>query len=956
MIFFLQFLFIFCSGYIIFYLFSQQLLTYDKRIIMKKITNFLKAFACITCFTVLINSVTAQPWPPFGMSGDGSEDDPYQITTITQLAQLATFVNAGNGPSTTNKYYKLMNDVAYTYSISAGWSPIGNNQTIGATFRGNFDGNGKKVYNIMINQVSTLYIGLFGYVFGANIHNLGIETCDIKGDMHVGGLVGRADNSSIENCYVNGSVTGYRYVGGLVGFITDSSIISNSYADGIVSGSRDIGGFIGSNYGTVHTSYSGGVVYDNDYQAGGFVGANYYQIVNCYATGNVAGTGTHIGGFAGASKEGIISYCYATGDVTGTTILTDHIGGFTGINSASLFNCVAANNTVTGGVSHVNRIAGSDIGKLFNNYAYEDMLVNGTTVFGGTHDNVNGENKPMATLESFNFYNTGSYWYNNIPWSIDTVDNPFESWKICDGETLPFLQWEGIDCAPLPPDTCYFYAYGGDGSQNNPYQIYYPCQLADLATFVNSGNGAQTLNKYFKLMNDIDLLAYSTGQGWEPIGGSGVSYTNFHFQGNFDGNRKVISNLKINRNTLGIVGLFGNISNATIHDLGIENCDITGCGNVGSLIGSALYSIVKNCYAIGNVTGIEYSIYWVHTGGLVGLNFDSSIDSCYTICNVIGAYMCGGLVGHIGLSAIINNCYATGTVTGTGAEIDNEIGGLAGFSAGIISNCYATGTVKGTVYASYIGGLVGAGGTSSGIISNCYATGTVKGTAYASFIGGLVGLCSGGIIRNCVVTNDTVAGVASNINRIVGINVYGGVLSNNYAYENMLVNGALVFGGTHNNVNGEDKSMSTLMSFNFYNTGSYWYNNSAWSIDIVQNPNKIWKICDTQTLPFFQWEGINCSKGGLPHSESDKEDYPAEQNGNHLLIIAPNPTSDIITVSTTGEMQQIEVFDITGRLIKSQTFASEQITFDTSIFPKGIYIVQARLKEGGVQRGKLVVK
>jgi hypothetical protein len=53
-----------------------------------------------------------------------------------------------------------------------------------------------------------------------------------------------------------------------------------------------------------------------------------------------------------------------------------------------------------------------------------------------------GISTPMPTLMSFNFYNTGSKWFNHIPWSIDTAPNPTKIWRIYDGYALPVLQWE----------------------------------------------------------------------------------------------------------------------------------------------------------------------------------------------------------------------------------------------------------------------------------------------------------------------------------------------------------------------------------------------------------------------------------------------------------------------------------------------------------------------------------
>ena len=866
---------------------------------MTRFTKFLRVLACVSTLLIISNT-SAQSWPPYGiiMNGDGSPSAPWEITTYNELSALAAYVNAGNGSSTSGVYYKLMNDILYSqFGTPQGWSPIGDNIAVDAIFQGNFDGNDKIIFNFRSNRVSQGFIGLFGYILDANIHNLGIENCNFTGNRFVGGLVGQADNSTITNCFATGEVTGNWQVGGLIGSCDNTlenvTSISKSYSTCNVEGYTDVGGFIGTNYGTIYECYSEGIINQVQDQAGGFVGCNYKNILDCYATGNVSGSGSHIGGFAGASKEGIIDYCYANGNIAGTIPFADFIGGFTGISTAILQNCVAANDSVTGGFSHVNRIAGENGGIISNNYAYDEMEI---ITSGGPIEN--GIDATWIDLTSFNFYNTGSNWFNNIPWSIDNVQNPNKSWILCDDNMLPRLQWEGIDCDPILPDTCFFYAFGGDGTQGDPYQIYYPCQLADLATFVNSGNGAQTANKYFKLMNDIDLIAYSIGNGWEPIGFPNIPYGYFWFQGNFDGNGQVIKNLMINRSSDFLVGLFGSICNATIKNIGIEDCRIYGDACVGGLAGEMEgNSIITNCYSTGNVIGRKHAV-----GGLIGgidnwlVPYSSSIEKCYSICDV------------------------------SGTENHSGIGGLAGGVNGnnIISNSYATGNVGG--YFS-IGGLVGALSIGNNDIFFCYAKGDVRG----SFgIGGIGGSCSEATLRNCVAANNSIAGGSSNINHIAGSVSGTNTFSNNYYNAGMGV-----IPGINGGVSGISQPMDTLMSFNFYNTGTNWFNNIPWDVDNVQNSSVIWGICDGRTLPFFQWQGFNCSKAMLSGDNSF-----TLKNEKSTFLIYPNPTSNIITIYSESDFHTIEIVDLFGRVLHSQINSENNITIDVSKFCSGIYFIR----------------
>ncbi len=131
---------------------------------------------------------------------------------------------------------------------------------------------------------------------------------------------------------------------------------------------------------------------------------------------------------------------------------------------------------------------------------------------------------------------------------------------------------------------------GGTGSKSDPYQI---------TTLTQLDSVSHHLDKSFILMNNLDFegspfdSANSTNnEGWLPIG----NYENKEpFEGCFDGNGYVLSNLFINRNGGGI-GLIGGTSKAEIKNLKLTNVNVQGKYNVGTLIGyNYNVSTTSNC-------------------------------------------------------------------------------------------------------------------------------------------------------------------------------------------------------------------------------------------------------------------------------------------------------------------------------------------------------------------------
>jgi len=105
--------------------------------------------------------------------------------------------------------------------------------------------------------------GLAGYSQSGTLIRISFSTADVYpisgggGNRNqFGGLVGYANQTTIENCFANGSVGGNNRVGGLIGEISGGSV-TNSYSSGFVTpGAGQSGGFIGrsSNNASINNS------------------------------------------------------------------------------------------------------------------------------------------------------------------------------------------------------------------------------------------------------------------------------------------------------------------------------------------------------------------------------------------------------------------------------------------------------------------------------------------------------------------------------------------------------------------------------------------------------------------------------------------------------------------------------------------------------------------------------
>jgi hypothetical protein len=258
-------------------------------------------------------------------TGSGTEEAPYQIGNAGQLYWFAQKVNGGStaihGELTANIVVNenvlnadgTLNGDGSNFRV---WTPIGNSSE--CNYTGTFDGKKFTVSGLYFNDSSVDYVGLFGYVYGGTVKNVGVVDSSFTGRENIGGVVGILSNGTVENCYNTGTVIGiYIIVGGVVG--TSNGTVENCYNTGTVIGiDAIVGGVVGSNVGdgTVASCYNTGSVSGGKSGVGGVVGQNWATVENCYYDNTVySGNAIGFDGGAATKVEGKTTEKFASGEV-----------------------------------------------------------------------------------------------------------------------------------------------------------------------------------------------------------------------------------------------------------------------------------------------------------------------------------------------------------------------------------------------------------------------------------------------------------------------------------------------------------------------------------------------------------------------------------------------------------------------------------------------------------------
>ena len=297
----------------------------------------------------------------------------------------------------------------------------------------------------------------------------------------------------------------------------------------------------------------------------------------------------------------------------------------------------------------------------------------------------------------------------------------------------------------------------GAGTSENPYLISSVSNLELFRNEVNTGNPAY-INGFFKLEKSLNLKDI---ESWIPIGNGNA------FKGTFEGNGKTIDNINLkDGNSL---GLFGNLENARISNLGIsvnvvlseENNEGVITPNsqkiVGGFAGIAVNSEIFASYSKFNfqasrITRMPESRaleFYTKIEGSELVEEDEQITYEYETYSYMGELTVGAVVGKA-VGSTISNSYSVPSLIvyqdGTNT-VSSFFGGIVGWAkGGTVENVYVAPTdALVSVVSSKNGNLQAVDAKDAPIVIN-----TSKDASSAVTFGGIVGLATEGelTVRN----------------------------------------------------------------------------------------------------------------------------------------------------------------------------------------------------------------
>lgn len=759
----------------------------------------------------------------------GAEID---LSVITTAEQLLILMN--NDKFWTNGAYTLggnINLASYTGTLTQ--KPIGTKEI---PFAGSFDGKNYTVSGLAISE-SGDGVGLFGWVGDATVKNLTVAG-SVSGGKYVGGIVGSVGTTSagkeatFVNCHNTATVSGAAQVGGIIGYFhgkSGASITGSTNSGYVTSTGDDVGGIAGIFWEvTASNCTNSAAVTGGNNKVGGIVGraTGNLTLSGLTNSGNVSATKGYAGGIVGDlmnTPGTTLSSSTNSGKITGITAIGGIVGNMQLRNTTS-DNAIIQTCTNNGAVEASEDYAGGILGNMHAQTSF-------TTVIGTSNAATLKQNKNTASVSGRQYIGgiVGAYrgadTANAAAKSV--ITECYNSGAVTSagddvGGIAGLLQGVGdvnnsLNTGAVHTSTKYAGGFvGRTAAYVNIAKCYADCTVttdASSSTYVRAFCGyplAKQMNNCFFNAAKCSNEATNESEFNAAGGATPKAYTVAVFDA-LNGDGKWLAKLAPD-----LILFHTHNANFSIDNGDGTHTLICACEDESTRGDSVAHSF--NTYgfcACGASTVLEIS----SANQLVALMQDSNAwASNYK------------LTANINLSGKTQNPIGnattpfTGTFDGNGYTISNlnvsgetNIGLFGVAQNAEIRNLTVSGKATATGY--YAGGIVAYAGLRNGtantfIIENCVSKVTVKGARY---VGGVVGYFVGSdtatngktdsVLRNCANTGKVTATStteASEVGGIAGIIWNVGEVSNCYSVGNVVASGANaggVVGRTTGNVN-----------------------------------------------------------------------------------------------------------------------------------------------------------
>ena len=353
-------------------------------------------------------------------AGDGSQDNPYIIRTVSDLTGMA-----GKVDKTSTKYFAMVNDIDMS-SITE-WISI-SEQLI------DFNGNNRTLSNFSCSAGS--YRG-FVRILNGRIANVTFVNAKVAGDASDGtqpcGIVcgycgngGATCYGEIENVHVQGVVTGNGGgVGGVTGVLAHGKINRCSADVNVTNASQRAGGIAG---------------YHNNNNV-----ASICEISNCWTSGSLVAlkhqkNGGIIGEMYANAKDSpvaVLTNCYSTMSLNVSRNAGGIVGALHQNGKSKVERCIAWNTRIESATSQTGWYSsGAVVGFMKNKDTMTDNYRRLDMVFDVKYTDKNYEVPQLFDCENFDndnpfawtSYNDGNYW--------GTYYQPYHGKAAAAGETV----------------------------------------------------------------------------------------------------------------------------------------------------------------------------------------------------------------------------------------------------------------------------------------------------------------------------------------------------------------------------------------------------------------------------------------------------------------------------------------------------------------------------------------